>query len=83
MPQNQMGFIRLFQLTDFLGRKLDFQRGHGFFEMLQFGGADDRGGDMRLVQHPGQRDLLRAGRLRAEFANFPQPNFTFTSDGSN
>ena len=32
---------------------------------------------------PGQRDLLRAGRLRAEFANFPQPNFTFTSDGSN
>ena len=32
---------------------------------------------------PSQRDLLRAGRLRAEFANFPQPNFTFTSDGSN
>jgi protein arginine kinase len=32
---------------------------------------------------PAQRDLLRAGRLRAEFANFPQPNFTFTSDGSN
>ncbi len=32
---------------------------------------------------PGQRDLLRAGRLRAEFATFPQPNFTFTADGSN
>lgn len=32
---------------------------------------------------PGQRDLLRAARLRAEFANFPQPNFTFTADGSN
>ncbi len=32
---------------------------------------------------PGQRDLLRAGRLRAEFATFPQPNFTFTTDGSN
>lgn len=32
---------------------------------------------------PGQRDLLRAGRLRAEFANFPQPNFTFTVGGSN
>jgi protein arginine kinase len=32
---------------------------------------------------PAQRDLLRAGRLRTEFANFPQPNFTFTSDGSN
>ena len=31
----------------------------------------------------GQRDLLRAARLRAEFANFPQPNFTFTADGSN
>ncbi|ACB75958.1 protein arginine kinase [Opitutus terrae] len=32
---------------------------------------------------PNQRDLLRAGRLRTEFANFPQPNFTFTTDGSN
>jgi protein arginine kinase len=32
---------------------------------------------------PGQRDLLRASRLRGEFANFPQPNFTFTTDGSN
>lgn len=32
---------------------------------------------------PNQRDLLRAGRLRAEFANFPQPNFTLTTDGSN
>jgi protein arginine kinase len=32
---------------------------------------------------PGQRDLLRAGRLRGEFANFPQPNFNFTSDGTN
>jgi protein arginine kinase len=32
---------------------------------------------------PNQRDLLRAGRLRAEFANFPGPNFTFVSEGSN
>jgi protein arginine kinase len=32
---------------------------------------------------PGQRDLLRAGRLRAEFENFSHPRFTFTSDGSN
>lgn len=32
---------------------------------------------------PGQRDLLRAGRLRTEFANFPRPSFTFSPDGSN
>jgi protein arginine kinase len=32
---------------------------------------------------PGQRDLLRAAKLRGEFANFPHPNFTFTADGSN
>lgn len=32
---------------------------------------------------PEQRDRLRAARLRAEFANFSQPNFNFTTDGSN
>ena len=32
---------------------------------------------------PGQRDLLRAGRLRGEFANFSKPNFTLSSDGAN
>jgi len=31
----------------------------------------------------GQRDLLRAGRLRAEFANFARPNFTLPAGGSN
>jgi protein arginine kinase len=32
---------------------------------------------------PGQRDVLRAGRLRAEFANFPRPDFTFTNHEKN
>ncbi len=32
---------------------------------------------------PGQRDLLRAMRLRSEFANFTKPNFTLSSDGPN
>jgi protein arginine kinase len=31
---------------------------------------------------PGQRDLLRAARLRSEFANFTHPDFTF-SNGKN
>lgn len=31
----------------------------------------------------GQRDLLRAGRLRAEFASFTRPNFTLPAGGSN
>ncbi len=29
---------------------------------------------------PGQRDLLRAVRLRAEFANFVRPDFNFSND---
>ena len=32
---------------------------------------------------PGQRDLLRATRLRVEFANFAKPNFTLSSAGPN
>ncbi len=32
---------------------------------------------------PGQRDLLRAVRLRSEFANFTRPDFTATADGRN
>ncbi len=44
-------------------------------------------GHLQHAQHgefePGQRDLLRATRLRAEFANFAKPNFTPRSDGPN
>ena len=32
---------------------------------------------------PGQRDLIRAVRLRSEFANFASPDFTFPRDGRN
>lgn len=32
---------------------------------------------------PEQRDRLRAARMRTEFANFSQPSFNFTTDGSN
>jgi len=32
---------------------------------------------------PGQRDLLRAERLRSEFANLSRPDFTFASPGKN
>jgi protein arginine kinase len=32
---------------------------------------------------PGQRDVLRASRLRSEFANFPRPDFTSPSNGNN
>lgn len=31
----------------------------------------------------GQRDLLRAARLRDEFANFARPDFTFNTNGKN
>ncbi|MFI5337762.1 MAG: ATP--guanido phosphotransferase, partial [Opitutales bacterium] len=32
---------------------------------------------------PGQRDLLRATRLRTEFANFARPDFTFHENDQN
>ena len=32
---------------------------------------------------PGQRDLLRAARLRSEFANFVRPDFNFTNNEKN
>lgn len=32
---------------------------------------------------PAQRDLLRAARLRSEFANFVHPNFSFSTNGKN
>jgi protein arginine kinase len=32
---------------------------------------------------PGQRDLLRAARLRSEFANLTRPVFTVGGDGKN
>jgi protein arginine kinase len=31
----------------------------------------------------GQRDLLRADRLRSEFANFPRPDFSLSANGKN
>ena len=32
---------------------------------------------------PGQRDVLRAARLRSEFANFTRPDFNFANHGKN
>lgn len=32
---------------------------------------------------PAQRDVLRAGRLRSEFANFARPDFSATNNGKN
>jgi len=32
---------------------------------------------------PGQRDLMRAERLRSEFANFGRPDFTLSANGNN
>jgi protein arginine kinase len=32
---------------------------------------------------PGQRDMLRAERLRTEFANFTRPDFSFNQPEKN
>ena len=44
-------------------------------------------GHLQHAQHgefdPTQRDLLRAARLRAEFANFGRPEFSQSRNGNN
>jgi len=44
-------------------------------------------GHLQYTQHgeldPSQRDLLRAARLRAEFANFSRPDFSLSTNGNN
>ena len=64
-PQ-RMRHVGLLQRRDFLGRQLQRQARDRVVEMLQLRGADDRRGDLRLLQHPGQRDLRagNASRLR-------------------
>ena len=60
MPQDGMRFVRLFELLDFLGGKLDVEGGDGLIEVIHFGRADDRTVDIGIMQDPGKSDL-RAG----------------------
>src|SRR5262245_57402659 len=59
MPQNAMRLIGLLKQLDLLGRQLNVQGLHGFIQVSEFRGADDRRGDARLRKQPGEGDLRR------------------------
>lgn len=52
-----MRLIRFFQKFDFFSIQSHLKGFNRIGKMKRFGGADNRGGDIRLVQHPSQRDL--------------------------
>ena len=52
-----MRHIRLLQGGYLAGRKFYVHRCESVVEVVQLGGADDRGGDDRLGEQPGQRHL--------------------------
>ena len=47
----------MLQGCDLLGGELHIYRGNRVVEMVQLGGADDRGGNNRFRQEPGERNL--------------------------
>ena len=63
MPDDRFGLIGLLEPRD--GPRVELQRqgGDRVVEMMGLGRPDDRRGDIRLRQHPGERD---DGRLHLE-----------------
>ena len=57
IPEHRVRLVDLFQPADFLLRKLDLHGRRGVFQVARLGGPDDRGGDDRFGQHPGQGNL--------------------------
>jgi len=47
----------MFEGVDLLSGELDVECGDGIGEVVRPCRADDRGGDHRVLQHPGHRDL--------------------------
>ena len=54
-------------MADLLLGQLDLEGGRCVGQVMGLGGADDRGGDHGLAQHPGHRDL---GHLNATFLGY-------------
>src|ERR1700732_4320980 len=66
--------VRLFQQRNLLTRKFYLHAGEGLVEMVQPGGADDRGGDDRLCQKPGERHLRSGNAARWRDSRDPFDN---------
>jgi hypothetical protein len=57
LPEVNMWHIRPFERRHFLLRELDRKSGDGILQVVRLRCADNRCGDERLIQYPGQRDL--------------------------
>src|SRR5271168_1209031 len=55
--EDRMRHVRLLQRSNLVGGEFHVHRCESVVEMVQFGGADDRGGNDRLGQQPCQRHL--------------------------
>ena len=63
-PGRPVGCIGLLDCLDFDLSKVQFEGCDGLGEMTRLGGADDRGGDNGVTEHPRQRDLGHADAAR-------------------
>ena len=61
MPRHRLRMIGLLELGDRAGVELELRRRDRVGEVMRLRGADDRRGDERLRQHPGERDDRRLG----------------------
>ena len=63
MAMNASWSVRLFEILDFIVRQLNVDTTDDILQILQTCTTDDGGGDARLGQHPGNRDLRHTDTL--------------------
>ncbi len=65
ITEHGMRLIGFFHVLDFLRGELDREGRDGIIQVMRLGCADDRGGDDRFGEHPGQSHLRhrQAARL--------------------
>ena len=63
--------VGILQSGDLISGQLDVHRGQRIVEMVELSRADDRRGDHRLCQQPGERDL--SARDATGFGNHGHP----------
>jgi len=63
MPGNGTRLIRCLKLVEVIRAQVSLQCAQRVIQLAHLAGPDDRAGDARLVQHPGQRHLHRLGTV--------------------
>ena len=66
-----MGAIGFFQTLDFIRGEMNREGCDGVLQMVRLGSPNNWGGDNRLGEHPGQRDMQ--ARNPFLFRNFRNP----------